>query len=828
MINKKVMQKQIPSFKSGPIYLRRNSFHKGNYSINLFMVSLFLFSALAGLTPLRAQNANLAWVKSMGGTSSIESKGMTLDAAGNIYITGYFSSSTIDFDPGPGTANLTQIGLNDIFIAKYDSKGNYVWAKCMGSVSNDVGASIKVDGSGNIYLVGTFIGTADFDPGAGVANLTAQGLPDIFIAKYDPNGNYLWAKKIGITGYNQGTGIDLDGAGNLYVTGFFSGAPDFDPGPGVATRTSLGGYDAFLAKYDAQGNYVWAISMGGNRNDQPFGIAVDALGNSYIFGYHNSNSVDFDPGPDAAIQTVVGSTDLFLAKYDANGKYVWAKIIAGTGAEYGLAIALDKLGSIVVTGYLAGTAGADFDPGPGIATLTAASLNDAFVAKYDTDGNYKWAKNCVQGTGSEQGLGITTDAIGNIYMIGIFTLTGDFDPGPGLAPLTSIGGNDAFVVKYDLNGDYAWAISLGSTSTDYITGIVNNPAGEVLVTGSFYGTVDFDPGPGELKLVGSTSVLSAYILALNQRCEIIAELSRTACDSFVHNGVSYKASGQYRDTFETVAKCDSIIILNLTIKGRTSANADIVDHFCDSVVFNNITYKAPGIYTQYYTNTSGCDSNITYNLSWGQRNTGSVALSACDSLYFNDTVFTSSGAYSFIYTNSAGCDSVFTLDLVIHPSPRAEVVLNGYELTATEADGYQWLDCNEGLLPINGAIRQKFMAMETGDYAVVIINKTTGCSDTSLCTFVNVPTGIYEEDSKGGVVLYPNPTKGRMTVQMDPLLGERLNVRVLNILGQPMEVVSTFSSTATVVLELTPLAQGIYFIELGQGSELKRFKVVKE
>ncbi|MBW8050175.1 MAG: hypothetical protein FVQ77_07530 [Cytophagales bacterium] len=161
----------------------------------------------------------------------------------------------------------------------------YQWAKSIGSTAYDIGYSIATDASGNAYITGSFQYTADFDPGAGVQNLTSVGSADIFFAKYDANGNYLWAKSIGGIASDIGYSIATDTSGNVYITGFFSGisgdtiTADFDPGAGVQNLTPVGGDDIFFAKYDANGNYLWAKSIGSAGYDVGHSIATDASGN---------------------------------------------------------------------------------------------------------------------------------------------------------------------------------------------------------------------------------------------------------------------------------------------------------------------------------------------------------------------------------------------------------------------------------------------------------------------------------------------------------------------------------------------------------------------
>ncbi len=373
------------------------------------------------------------------------------------------------------------------------------WALQAGGTSYDYGYGIAVDGSGNSYVTGYFSGTVDFDPGAGTANLTSAGSGDIFIAKYDASGNYVWAGNMGGTFADYGYGIAVDGSGNSYVTGYFQGTADFDPGAGTANLTSAGSRDIFIAKYDASGNYVWAGNMGGTSYDIGYGIAVDGSGNSYVTGYFQGTA-DFDPGTGTANLSSAGSIDIFIAKYDASGNYVWAGNMGGTSNEFGFGIAVDGSGNSYVTGYFEGTV--DFDPGTGTANLSSAGNNDIFIAKYEASGNYAWAIQA-GGTSNDIGYGIAVDGSGNSYVTGYFQGTVDFDPGTGTVNLSSAGGYDIFIAKYDASGNYAWAIQAGGTSDEFGFGIAVDGSGNSYVTGYFQGTADFDPGAGTANLTSA-------------------------------------------------------------------------------------------------------------------------------------------------------------------------------------------------------------------------------------------------------------------------------------------------------------------------------------
>ena len=265
-------------------------------------------------------SGNFVWAKRFGGSNSDKGFGIAIDATGNIFTTGSFIGKA-DFDPAAGTANLTSAGLTDIFISKLDASGNFIWAKRMGGIKDDYASAIALDAYGNIHTTGQFTGTVDFDPGAGIANLTAAGsfnYPDIFVSKLDAAGNYIWAKNMGGGSADRGVSITLDALGNVYTTGEFNGNADFDPGAGVANITAAstntgGGTDFFISKLNSSGNYVWARGFGGTANDGGSSIHVDANSNVYATGYY-SLTADFDPCPSIFNLTAVGATDIYVLK----------------------------------------------------------------------------------------------------------------------------------------------------------------------------------------------------------------------------------------------------------------------------------------------------------------------------------------------------------------------------------------------------------------------------------------------------------------------------------------------------------------------------------
>jgi len=333
------------------------------------------------------------WAKRIGGTLEDKAHSIALDGSGNVLTTGFFRG-TANFNPGFVPVNLTSAGGADIFVSKLNAAGNFVWAKRMGGALNDVGKSIVVDDSGNVYITGYFQDTADFDPGIGVFNMTSAGGTDVFVSKLDLLGNFVWAKQMGGAFSEQGTSIAVDGSGNVYTTGYFILTVDFDPGPGIFNMTAANLTDIFVSKLDLLGNFVWAFRMGGIEDEYGSSIALDDSANVYVMGDQYSDSVDFDPDPGiynvynpAAVFPMVNEAN-FVAKYDSSGNLRCAfAITPGHNETHGdrhIAVAGSNI--YIAAGFINGSI-ADFNPCPPVYNLpSAGGSNSIYVAKYDMSG----------------------------------------------------------------------------------------------------------------------------------------------------------------------------------------------------------------------------------------------------------------------------------------------------------------------------------------------------------------------------------------------------------------------------------------------------------
>ncbi len=408
------------------------------------------------------------WAKSAGGTSSDYASSIAVDALGNTYVAGYFGSPTLIFD----STTLTNAGSGDIFIAKYAPNGNVLWAKSAGGTSTDYASSVAVDASGNTYVTGAFYRPSFIFVHSTLSN---AGNYDIFLAKYDANGNVLWAKSAGGTGSDEAYSVAVDASGNTYVAGYFKSST-ITFGSDTLTNAGPAGYaDIFLAKYAPNGNVLWAKSAGGTNNDWANSVAVDASGNTYLAGDFGSSTITFDT-------ITLTNAGLFLAKYDANGNVLWAKRAGGTtGDDWAYSVAVDASGNTYVAGaFWSSTLSFGSD------TLTNVSpgYGDIFLAKYAPNGNVLWAKSA-GGTDEDEATSVAVDASGNVYVAGWFwSATITF----GSTTLTNAGPTyygDIFLAKYDAAGNALWAKSAGGADYDYANSIAVDTSGNTCLAGDF-------------------------------------------------------------------------------------------------------------------------------------------------------------------------------------------------------------------------------------------------------------------------------------------------------------------------------------------------------
>jgi hypothetical protein len=378
------------------------------------------------------------WSKRIGSVGLDAGYGVAIDRSANcdgaggtdcVIVAGGFGY-TVDFDPGPGTANLTTAGAGDVFVAKYSSAGTYLWAKRLGgsdTSSDDVAYGVAVDpsancdgngGTGCVLVIGSFFNSADVDGLvlAGPANMMTP-----FVAKYSAGGSRVWAKTFANNSEGYGRAIAVNATGDVAITGSFKESMDF----GNGTKSSFGSEDVFVA---------------------------------------------------------------VLRGTDGSGK--WSNRYGSTGQEIGYGITFDRGGNVVVTGSFTSTSGLVSFGGAG----WTANGADIFLAQLDgATGAHRWSRRCTGAyTMTRQGRSVATDADGNVLLAGHFS--GALNCGTDTPTLTGVGYADILVAKFTVAGAPLWMDRYGSTGcSDSGAGVAVDPAGDqVVTTGVFQGQLDAD------------------------------------------------------------------------------------------------------------------------------------------------------------------------------------------------------------------------------------------------------------------------------------------------------------------------------------------------
>lgn len=417
------------------------------------------------------------------------------------------------------------------------------------------GNSVCTDSDGNSYTTGTFNAETDFDPSLSGQFMLASSGEDAFVLKLDAAGNFVWAIKFGGSGEDRGEDITLDSNGDLVITGSFERTVDFDPGAGTFSVSSAeDSKDIFIVKLDADGNFIWAKTLGDTFGDGGNSVATDPTGNIYVAGYF-SLTVDFDPNGGSFQVTADGGEDGFLLKLDSEGDFLWVDDFGNSYEDRARAVVVASNGEPCLTGSIG------FDDGN-------IRYTDIYIARYTSDGDEIWDHRIGDQTDESfnHGIGISTDEDGGVYVTGDFYNSMDFDPGAGTFILqknavssqkgyyilkldddgnfnwannssvysavgnsVSVDGDGGvfvtgaadvtessykvFVSKFENDGDQVFFETFGNTSAGSGNTIYITQAGNIYVTGNYSGTADFNIGTDKFEV---TSVgTNIFLLSLN-------------------------------------------------------------------------------------------------------------------------------------------------------------------------------------------------------------------------------------------------------------------------------------------------------------------------
>lgn len=482
-----------------------------------------------------------------------------MDASGNIYTTGGFSTTT-DFDPDTSSYNVSSNGDLDVFVHKLDNNGNFQWVKTYGSQYGDRSTDIEVDEQGTVFVTGHFNLTVDFDPGTQTANKTSNGNRDIFIQCLDSNGNLLWVETFGDIGSDTGTDLDLDDFNNLIVTGTFKGIIDFNPDTVGVFNLNSGSTSLdrmFLLHLDVYGNFHWALTNGilGTLAEP------DNLGNIYWAGSYG-----------------------IVSKYDSSGSEIWQRDIGNT--ENTSLLVNDQM-EVFIAGVFYGTS----DAHPGISTefLTSTGASDMFIEKLDADGDFLWVES-IPSSAPFSIAEIFVDDLENIYATGSFYDSIDLAPGSSELIMNFTNDHHGFVAKYS----QCYSVTVDShaycDTLNWIDGLTYTSANQS-------STVTLSDVNG----CDSIIQLNFDLLSDSIYQEVVA------CDSFTWiNGSTYYSTLSDTIVFTNLSGCDSSIYLDLTVNYSSSIIDSVVA--CDSLTWvNGETYYTSNFSaTDTLTKTNGC------------------------------------------------------------------------------------------------------------------------------------------------------------------------------------------------------------------------------
>ncbi|MDC0303872.1 hypothetical protein OAL15_02555 [Flavobacteriales bacterium] len=418
---------------------------------------------------LSVNGQHFDWAQSIGGPGLDVGRAVTTDADGNVIVVGSFTGSTHIAD-----TFLTGYGSMESFVAKFTSEGELLWANVISGPAEDMARGVVTDSEGNIFVVGHFTDTVVFSiTETQIIAAKSEGKQDVFVVRYSADGEILWALTGG--GTEDDTATDIDGykwSGKLYVSGGFQKRANF----GTATVLSNGLTDAFLMKIDSDGNVHWVEKGGGLEHDIAASVAVDQTNESiYIVG-------DFYGEADLSGTELqaLGSSDVFIAKYNDDGQMQWAETNGGTTVDVATSVGTDLNGFAYVSGYYQGTTFFQNH------TATAISYNDVFVSQFDANGNCNWLSSAGS-WGLDNCLGMAVDWDGSTYLTGMFEEE-------MITPTDSASGNgyDIFILVYEPNGEVRYVRSVGAASSDFGMAACLGTDQSLYITGYYFHFAEFD------------------------------------------------------------------------------------------------------------------------------------------------------------------------------------------------------------------------------------------------------------------------------------------------------------------------------------------------
>jgi len=750
---------------------------------------------------------------------------------------------------------------------------NWQWGKGSKGSNEQQSHSCASDANGNLYVTGYFKNSPIVFDNDTLTN-TNGGYADIFLVKYDKNGNVIWAKGAGGMYDDKCNSVATDDSGNVFITGWFQSLTITF---GTITLTSTnGGYNnIFIVKYDSTGKTIWAKNVGGVNASNATGnsITTDSNGNVFVTGCFNGTSITFGSTTFINSDPSGYGNDMFIVKYDNSGNELWAR---SATASAGSAITTDTSGNVYVTGYF-------YHPSIifGGDTIFNHGSENIFVVKYSNTGNELWAKG-IGGASSDEGLSIATDKKNNAYITGWF-YSSPMVFGNTILINTQLSTRDIFLLKYDTFGNEIWAKSVGgygsSANDDFATGVVTDAVGNIYITGwtvskfitfgSYtlaqasqpYGNaflVKYDANSNVLwaKNPGGPAGHESMSVATDDSINVFISGFFASYSIIFGNDTVKNASGGYKVFSAKVSTLPlSISHSNNTCLGNTNGSATVIvgaglppyTYLWNTSPIQTTataTNLPPGNYTvtvtdganvfasAFVTITAGVQTSTSVtNLSCNGGNNGAINLSVSggssnflyswsNSATTQDVSGLSAGAYTVTVVDVTCADTVKKIAIITQPTALSTTMSITNASSCSTSDGKIISNVSGGTSPYsylwnNGKTIGTITGLTQGNYTLTVTD-ANNCANTFTAT-VNCPNGVANYGLQNNLNIYPNPFSTETTLWADKSFKDA-TLTVYNLYGQTVKHIDNLSGQ-TIIFHRDNLPSGLYFIRITQDNK---------
>jgi hypothetical protein len=690
-----------------------------------------------------------------------------------------------------------------------------------------------VTGARNLYLTGEFEGTVDFDPGSNTYNLVSAGGSDIFFAKLNQDGKFLWCHSFGATMGDWGDAIVVDNTGYVYASGVFNGKVDFAPGADTMYLVSygynnFGSRNAYISKWDTSGNFVWVKGFGGKEEETAGGMFIDENLDLFTTGKF-ADSADFHTEDYYDFRKSRGTFDVYIHKISQcitssadqkisacysyrspSGKYLWT----GTGTYYDTIPNYRGCDSLLKINLRISTRSASTIFKKSCALLVSPSGKYTWT----TSGTYKDTIRNVYGCDSIMSVAVTI-SLNSSSTISMDACKAIRSPSGKYTWNTAGTYRDTIKNKKGCDSFMTLNINFIQASSAYINiqscGQYVSPSRKYTwsTNGIYLDTIT--------NHVGCDSILTIN-LALHQSSS--ANVSMSACNSIISPSGKYTwtYSGTYIDTVLNKQGCDSIISIKLKVLRNSNTNRIVTACGSYTSPSGKYVWINSGTHVDTIPNASGCDSLISIDLTLRKNATVNNPARICDGEAYKigKHSYTVQGDYRDTFRSHNGCDSIILTKLEIKSAIDVTTSLTGQTITANiPGASYQWLDCGNKHLPVLNARNRSYSAVKNGNYAVQVFKDD--CYDTSDCVNIN-SIGISGFMNQEGIfTLYPNPNNGVFTFT----LHEDALIMICNLLGEQIE--TRFHDRGDKIFEMKSLPAGVYYIIAVSGNGTQTVKWIK-